>query len=198
MENPTPQPSRSRPVKPKLDPKIRAGKRYETTPLTQETLAQLLEAIASPLVRVALVLSFSCGLRVGEVVRLRKQDLNLPERTVRIVNGKGNKSRTVNYGPKAEAFLSAYLPSVEGELLFPTTAELLNKALKYAARKIGLRQRVSWHFARHGFALHNAKNGVPVVFISKLLGHSYVSTTDFYLAKLANSEAVAATRAIAF
>lgn len=68
------------------------------------------------------------------------------------------------------------------ELLLPVCSnQKMNKYLKEIAKKCGISDKVTFHMARHTFATTvTLQNGVPIATVSKMLGHSKISTTQIY------------------
>jgi integrase/recombinase XerC len=138
-----------------------------------------------------LELLYSSGLRVGELVSLRTEDIRLEEGTVR-VSGKGRKVRIVPVGGKAVAALKEYLafPRQDGprsgDALFRNmrggalTARSVARILDAAIRRVGSGRRLSPHGLRHSFATHLLESGADLRSIQEMLGHSSLSTTQRY------------------
>jgi integrase/recombinase XerC len=141
-------------------------------------------------------LFYGAGIRLGELIGLHVDDLNLSEGTVK-VTGKGRKQRIVPVGRKAAVALRAYL-SVRGELaagsggdaggapLFLTlrgkgmTPKGVNRiAGKYLGRVSELAAK-SPHVLRHSFATHLLDRGADLRAVKELLGHENLSTTQIY------------------
>jgi len=142
-----------------------------------------------------LELLYSSGLRVGELVSLRREDLSLEEGTVR-VTGKGRKVRIVPLGGKAAEALRGYLgtrgPRASGSgspadgILFrnlrggPLTARSVARILGAAMARAGLGRHLSPHGIRHTFATHLLESGADLRAIQEMLGHASLSTTQRY------------------
>ncbi|MBI5575133.1 MAG: tyrosine recombinase XerC [Deltaproteobacteria bacterium] len=137
-------------------------------------------------------LLYSSGLRVGELVSLRAEDVNLDERTVR-VSGKGRKVRIVPVGEKAAGALKAYLDSSgrgysaeRGAPLFRNlrggalTARSVARILEGALRRAASERHLSPHGLRHSFATHLLESGADLRAIQEMLGHASLSTTQRY------------------
>lgn len=144
-----------------------------------------------------LELLYSSGLRVGELVSLRRRDVSLEEGLVR-VRGKGAKVRVVPVGEKALTALSEYLADTGrgarrgeedddwrgalfrnmrgGALTARSVARILDKALERA----GLSRHLSPHGIRHSFATHLLESGADLRAIQEMLGHASLSTTQRY------------------
>ena len=141
---------------------------------------------------VIMELLYATGLRVGELVSLNTQDVDLSESYIRCM-GKGSKERLVHLYPKALEELRRYLrharvallghrrtePSLfvnhRGERL---TRQWVWTILKNYAQKAGIQQNITPHTLRHSFATHLLQNGASLRHVQELLGHSSISTTQ--------------------
>lgn len=137
--------------------------------------------------KVILTLLYSTGLRISELVKLLKRDIDFDERTIR-VRGKGDKDRIVLFDESTKELLLDYLEvdkhnseyifiNKNGNKLTPRYVQMMIK--KYAD-KAGIKKKVTPHVLRHSFATHLLKNGVDIRVIQQLLGHSSLSTTQIY------------------
>ena len=138
-----------------------------------------------------LELLYSSGLRVGELVSLGREDVNLGEGTVR-VSGKGRKVRVVPVGDKAVRALKEYLAdrrngeAQERDALFrnlrggPLTARSVARILDEALRRVAVGRHLSPHGLRHSFATHLLESGADLRAIQEMLGHASLSTTQRY------------------
>jgi len=142
-----------------------------------------------------LELLYSSGLRVGELVSLRRMDISLEEGTVR-VRGKGRKVRIVPVGEKARDALISYLSvrggSGKGEedewkgALFrnlrggPLTARSVARILDGVLERARVGRHLSPHGIRHSFATHLLESGADLRSIQEMLGHASLSTTQRY------------------
>jgi len=136
-------------------------------------------------------LFYSSGLRLDELVGLDVGQLDLADRTVRVL-GKGRKTRIVPVGRKAEAALRTWLrerPALAdaGETaLFvgKKGSRLKHRAIQlriaYWARRKGLPSHVHPHLFRHSFATHLLESSKDLRGVQELLGHADISTTQIY------------------
>jgi site-specific recombinase XerD len=141
-----------------------------------------------------LQLALQAGLRIGEIIKLQCRDLNIKKRsgTVRILEGKGFKERTVPLNTSARQALSAYLTDRENleteESVFiskrklPATIRGMQLIITNLARKAKItRLPVSAHTLRHTFALNYLKaNPGNLVELASMLGHESLDTTAIY------------------
>jgi integrase/recombinase XerD len=142
---------------------------------------------------VMLHLLYATGLRVSELVKLPLSSFNRHSGNLRVL-GKGNKERLVPIGEQANVLLEEYLDHVRPQLLRGKTSPSLfitlrGKAmtrnrywqiLKDIARRAGINKNTSPHALRHSFATHLLENGADLRSVQLMLGHSDISTTQFY------------------
>lgn len=143
-----------------------------------------------------LELFYCTGMRIGEMVTLRRDDLRLDNRLVKVL-GKGKKERILPLGRKTVNALKEYFVRrerlIEGKKLHPPpTAAFLNcngKGIgargvrKIVAKYVGRSDfpgRISPHSLRHSFATHMLEAGADLRSIQEMLGHSSLSTTQKY------------------
>ena len=159
--------------------------------LSQDEMTTLLDSVSgrnrkSLKLRAVLELSYACGLRASEVGSLRWESVDLAERTVMVVGGKGGKDRVVPITQVASNWLGLLrkhnleAPFLSGwKAVSPIT---LNRQFQRAAFDCGLdKPGLSFHSLRHSCATHLLKNGADVRYVQELLGHSCVQTTALYL-----------------
>jgi len=154
-------------------------------------------AVASKLkARVMLSLCYGCGLRAGEVVRLKVKHIDSAQRIIRIEQSKGRKDRNVMLSPemldllrrwwKARRGFDAATP-VQERWLFPgcrpgtpMTTRQLSRLFHEAADEAGIKKNVALHALRHSFATHLLERGTDIRIIQALLGHEKLDTTARY------------------
>jgi len=143
---------------------------------------------------VIIELLYATGMRVGELVSLNVDDIDLVGSRIRCW-GKGAKERVVFMYPKALSELKRYLtearPSLlgdreEGAALFVShrgervTRQWVWNVVKLYGEKAAIGQRITPHTLRHSFATHLLQNGASLRHVQELLGHSSISTTSAY------------------
>ena len=136
--------------------------------------------------RTIIELMYATGLRVSEVVGLKKGDVNLDGGFV-IAMGKRSKERVVPLGSYSRDAIKAYLASEKppGQYLFPNRKGdmITRQAIWKIIRKYGLqlhKGHVSPHTIRHTFATHLLEGGADLRSVQVLLGHEDISTTQIY------------------
>lgn len=136
-----------------------------------------------------LELLYSSGLRVGELVGMNLDQLDLDLGIVKVM-GKGRKERIVPVGMKAAEALKAYMEErgvLDGEgPLFVNpkgerlTARTVERLVKSYSKRSGIFRKVSPHSLRHTFATHLLDAGADIREIQEMLGHASLSTTQRY------------------
>ncbi len=186
---------------------IQPPKQPRTLPdyLTVEQVIELLSApdVTQPLgMRDAAILEvlYSAGLRRGELMGLRVQDVDLKEKRIRVW-GKGKKERIALIGEPAKRALARYLDHGRPQLLAknphaatnPPDALFLNHRggplsspraisaiLNKYLKQVNLPKRVTPHTLRHSFATHLLEGGADLRTVQELLGHENLQTTTIY------------------
>jgi len=179
--------------------RVRGVRRVEAPveALTGRELGRLLAALEGPRWldkrNVALVsLLARAGLRVSEALALRLDDVELNARSgsVLIRRGKGLKERQVPLSAEARRALREYLevrPAARTDVLFlsrtlePLGARDAQRMIAEAARRAGLRKRVTPHVLRHTFATRFLRQGGDLATLAHILGHANIATTSRYL-----------------
>src|ERR1043165_7304845 len=140
--------------------------------------------------RAMLELMYAAGLRVSELVKLKRADVNLDAGLVSC-HGKGSKERHVPIGKSAAAWLQKYIGvrarsgKANSPYLFlnslgaPLTRNFAWAMIKRYSTRAGL-EHVSPHTLRHSFATHLLQRGADSRSVQALLGHSDISTTQIY------------------
>lgn len=133
-------------------------------------------------------LLYSTGIRVGELVNLNIEDIDLEGREC-VVYGKGDKERKVYFDAKAKVHLSQYIMSRkdENDALF-VTLDAPHDRLKISGVEIRLRklgrelslERIHPHKFRRTMATRAIDKGMPIEQVQKILGHSQIDTTMQY------------------
>lgn len=156
--------------------------------LIQEEIKRLFEQITNLKHRCLLMLMYGSGLRVGEVVKLKKEDLDFVEKTVFVYRSKGNKDRFTLLSDKSIESLHQYMQMYKPQVwLFesPEGSHYSERSVQQifadALKKAKITKRVSTHSLRHAFATHLLKAHVDLDFVRKVLGHNSILTTQRYL-----------------
>lgn len=175
---------------PKLALKIPRPRKERRLPavLSQAEVARILKKARNPKHRALLMLVYSAGLRVGEVVGLRVEDLDMDRGLVRVRGGKGGKDRYTLLAQRAVEAVRVYRDAYPtGRWLFPgdrpdrhLTTRSVQRVVKNAAQAAGIEKDVTTHTLRHSFATHLLEGGTNLRIIQELLGHKSAATTQIY------------------
>lgn len=154
--------------------------------LTPEEMQVVLDAVSNPKHRMMLETLYATGVRCGELVRLRLEDIDSKRKVVVVRNGKGQKERLTLLSEmllhKLRNYYRQYRPKewlFEGKSGHAKEA-VPQKACNRAERDSGVGKSVTPHAIRHSFATALLERGVDLVTISNLLGHSRIKTTELY------------------
>ncbi len=155
--------------------------------LSEEEAKLILDELKKedPLVHDIALLSLLCGLRAGEIFKLKWSDINFQEKSIKIMNTKASKTRYAWFGHEIEYMLTERkkISFSNDELIFTTDKGIINlyisKKFRKIVDKLGLNDNISdikdrlvFHSLRHTYASWLAKKGIPAYNIMKLMGHS--------------------------
>ncbi|MFA4981660.1 MAG: site-specific tyrosine recombinase XerD [Candidatus Omnitrophota bacterium] len=143
--------------------------------------------------KAALELMYAAGMRVSEMVEVRKEDLNLDVGIIKC-RGKGDKERLVPIGKKAQEAIARYLEKTRARLLKKRednhlflsrlgrkiSRQSFWKMIKKYAKQARIKKEITPHTLRHSFATHLLEKGADLRVVQELLGHSDISTTQLY------------------
>lgn len=137
---------------------------------------------------------YSCGLRVSELVNLRRSHLYLDIGFIRVV-GKGDKERLIPIGQEAIRYIQIYLqdlrvhlPVIPGfeDILFlnrrgrKLTRVMIFYIIRDLAKLADIKKQISPHTLRHSFATHLVEGGADLRAVQEMLGHESITTTEIY------------------
>ncbi len=137
---------------------------------------------------------YSCGLRVSELINLKRSHLLKEEGFLR-VTGKGDKERLVPIGGVALKYIRFYEESTRNhqeikkkdqDILFlnrrgaQLTRVMIFTIVKQLAKAAGINKSVSPHTFRHSFATHLIDGGADLRAVQDMLGHESITTTEIY------------------
>lgn len=184
--------------------------REEISYVTPEQVEQLAENVPEPRLRNELMLRmmFQTGVRQGELVGIRIQDIDRDDRSIRIHAEKTSTNRVVYFQPDLDFLLDQWLNggyrdsslyADESPYLFVSrqsdqfTDHKVNWMVKEAAENAGIqsvmyedsagqeRKKITSHALRHGHAVEALKSGIDVRTVQKHLGHASLDMTMKYL-----------------
>ena len=145
---------------------------------TEAMFVKLLEHTNKMKHKVAFLLAFESGLRIAEVLNLKKTDFNFNNNTIRIRQGKNSKDRVVMLPRDWNEKLINYIPI---GICARSLQEALYNAVKRANLDIEGEDRLHFHSLRHGYATHLIEERKePIKDVSQSMGHQDISTTMIY------------------
>jgi integrase/recombinase XerD len=157
--------------------------------LSAEQIDKVLAAVRRPRIRMLFTTMYATGMRLREASFLETHDINAKRGVVVVRHAKGGRERLV---PLSETLLGQLRQYWKEErptppYLFPSTVsaspicpDVPRRALKLAAKQVGIKQKVSPHTLRHCFATHMLEAGVELRTIQVILGHTSIQTTTRY------------------
>lgn len=175
--------------------KIKLKKRQRISPafVTEEQLEDIINSTDNEIVRDVIIIAFYTGCRLGELVNLTWQDVNLKDNLLIIGNNsyqtKSRQQRVIPIHFRVEEILIKRFPKIikrENPYVFCKsngycfTTDYFSKRFKRACRKAGMDEAIHFHTLRHSFASSLVQSGVPLYSIKELLGHSSISCTEIY------------------
>ncbi len=155
--------------------------------LTPAQLSAALKQIDNLKHKSMVLLTYSSGIRIGEMLSLRLEDINFERKMLHIRGAKGRKDRYTILSQSIidllRKYLEAYSPKVylyEGQFGGKYSASSVRKIWKRALKGAGISEQFNFHCLRHSFATHLLENGTDLRYIQQLLGHNSSRTTEIY------------------
>ncbi len=132
-------------------------------------------------------LLYGAGLRLSELINLKLTDINSQDMLIYIRKAKGNKDRVVMLSESLlkdlRDYFMLYKPReylFEGQGGGMYSDKSVQNVVRDAARKAGIKKKVTPHTLRHSFATHLLEAGTDIRYIQQLLGHQSIKTTEVY------------------
>ncbi len=157
----------------------------------QAEIAAIIRAAGNIKHRVMLMLAYSAGLRVSEVVAIKTRNIDSSRMCILVEQAKGKKDRVVSLSPllliMLREYWKEYKPDKDGYLFQgqwagqPYSTRSMQLVLERAKERAGVLKQGGVHALRHSFATHLLDKGTDVTMIMKLLGHNDIKTTLRYL-----------------
>ena len=163
--------------------------------LTKEELKILFSNVKNFNHKLILMMYYTCGLRLSELLNLKVQDIDFNEKILWVRDGKGGKDRMTIISDEVLEILKKKLSGFDRKnLIFenlklkkPYSQRNIQYIIEKARVKSELNKDCHIHTLRHSFATHLLEDKVDIRFIQELLGHSDLSTTQIYT-KVSKSE----------
>ena len=156
--------------------------------LSRDEVNSIIKATKNIKHRAILMVIYSGGLRISEVINLRINDIDSKRMQIRINHAKGHKDRQTILSHKTlkllREYYSYYRPNYwlfEGWKGKKYSVSSIQKVFKRSCAKENIEKAVTVHSLRHSFATHLLEQGVSIQIIQRLLGHANAKTTCVYL-----------------
>ena len=162
--------------------------KYLPMVLSKDEIDKILSTEKNIKHRLLLMLVYSSGLRVSEVVALRREHIDVSRKIIYVRRGKGRKDRCTILSDRAARLIPNYISFFEIKTwLFPgqnpshaLSIRSAQKIFEKALSRAGIHKKSSIHSLRHTFATHLLESGIDIRYIQTLLGHSSLRTTERY------------------
>ncbi len=169
-----------------FDEKLPLAKRQQSLPvvLNREEIQKMITQTANFKHKLVLQLLYYTGLRLNELISLQWTDLDFEREIIHVKKGKENKDRVVFLHKviaqnlqQQSRYSNVILISERGTTY---TERSIQEIVKQAAKRAGVRKKVTPHTLRHSFATHLLEAGADIRYIQQLLGHKDLKTTQIY------------------
>ena len=164
---------------------------------TQNQIKELYKNCENEQEKMILNIAYGCGLRVGEMVKLNKKDIDLQENRLIVESGKNNKRRIVPITNQIVSEFIEYLKSSEIQNSKPVFLNIENRRMQSGSFNLILKKlidktnfgkrfkqtelnKIGMHTLRHSIATHLLENGMKLEQVQTFLGHSNLETTQIY------------------
>jgi site-specific recombinase XerD len=158
---------------------------------SREEVSAFIEAIDDPKIRAMVILMYSAGLRVGEVCRIKCEDIDRRNMRIHITHGKNRSDRYALLSPAALKELEAYwrkcgrprnyLFPQRHDPNMPNDPQNLHWHMRKAEDKLGWLHRFTCHSMRHAFATHFYEDTHDLLTLQHLMGHKSITSTTIYI-----------------
>ena len=145
--------------------------------------------------RLILELLYATGIRVGELVNIKLNDIDLNRKEIRIL-GKGNKERIDLFGEYCLDYINLFINDGRTKIIKKNnsscdyliinnrgnkiTTRAVEQIINDIVKKASIKKHVSPHMLRHSFATHLLNNGCDILTVKELLGHESLESTQIY------------------
>lgn len=124
--------------------------------------------------KIAFLIAYESGLRISEVKKLKKEDIDIKGKRIYIKDSKFGKDRIVPLPKTWRKYMLDFIPIKKG-------IRSLERNFKTCTKKAELRSDFVFHSLRHSFATNLLERGMPINQVSLLMGHSSIGTTNVYI-----------------
>ena len=153
----------------------------------KKNVVKLIKVTSNLKHKTILLLIYSAGLRLGELLNLKLGDIDSETMKIHIRQSKGKKDRYIMLSENAlkllREYYKLYKPKVyiiEGQKGGKYSPKSVQNIFKAALKKAGIKKKATVHTLRHSFATHLLDEGTDIRYIQELLGHRKLETTQIY------------------
>lgn len=157
-------------------------------PIAYPKIEALIKACETREEKLIMALGYGCGLRIGELIRLKAQDVSFEKQLVFIRKSKNNQSRNI---PTTYVILKQLETHIIQEKLTLDTyffqgkkEQSLRRIFRALQNRLGIRPYYQIHQLRHSIASHLVDNGVAITLVQQFLGHRHLKTTQNYVSPI--------------
>jgi site-specific recombinase XerD len=155
--------------------------------VSAENMVKIINSIANIKHKCIISTLYSSGLRVGELINLKVNDIDSDRMLIRVIQAKGNMDRYTILSESLLKDLRIYFKEYrpieylfEGQKGGKYTRTSVQAILTKATNEARINQKISPHMLRHSFGTHLLENGADLRYIQTLMGHKNSSTTELY------------------
>lgn len=154
--------------------------------ISKEKIIQIIDSITNIKHKLIIKILYSSGIRLNEIINLKRKHIDFDRNLINIINGKGGKDRITLLSQSIKIDLLKYYSNTnfKTEYIFEGRKGKYNKkTIQNICKQIGQKYKVQLHphMLRHCFATHLLDNGIDIKYIKDLLGHDNIETTLIYL-----------------
>lgn len=160
--------------------------------ISREKIKQIINSTGNIKHRLIIKFLYSSGLRLSELINLKRKDIDFDKNIIFVRKGKGKKDRITIIAKSIKEDLLKYYSNSQfkTEYVFEGrkgkySKKSVQKVLENAGRRIGI--NLHPHMLRHSFATHLLESGTGLRYIQEMLGHSNIRTTLIYT-KVSNKD----------
>lgn len=157
------------------------------TVLSKKNVVKLIKVTTNLKHKTILLLIYSAGLRLGELLNLKLGDIDCETMKIHIRQSKGKKDRYIMLSENVLKLLREYYKSykpkdyiIEGQKGGKYSPKSVQNIFKAALKKADMKKKATVHTLRHSFATHLLDEGTDIRYIQELLGHRKLETTQIY------------------
>ena len=159
--------------------------------LTKKELSTFFNCVDNFKYKTIFMLAYGSGLRIGEIVNLRVEDIDSKNMRIFVREGKGNKERYTILSKQSLEMLRTYWGKYRpnkrrgriflGETGQAITVGVIREHFRKYRRKAKINEKVTLHTLRHNFATNLIENGATLIQVKELMGHSNIRSTMEYV-----------------